>query len=338
MKSIRLNEPGCFEFLDTEYPGKPPIGQALVRVEHVGLCGTDIHAFGGKQPFFEYPRILGHELGVVIEELGSERGPLEVGMHCSVEPYLSQPLGRAFARGKTNCSASTQCLGVHVDGGMRAFVHLPIEKLHPSRLDTESLALVETLCIGHHAVKRARLMGDESVAVVGMGPIGLGVATFARLSGCDVVCCDLSEERLAKAGELVSGVEILKFEKSAEATGVWERSGSALPEVVFDCTGNNRSMEASIGLADFGGCVVFVGITKCAISFPGPDFHKRELSLIGSRNAVAEDFRSVIGHLEARRIDVSPWITHRCAAERFPQELETWLMPDSGLLKGVIAF
>ncbi|MBT5815764.1 MAG: alcohol dehydrogenase catalytic domain-containing protein, partial [Opitutales bacterium] len=132
MDTIRLIEPGAFELIDTEEPEPPSEGMALVKVLHVGLCGTDIHAFQGNQPFFSYPRILGHELGVAIVALGENCGNLKVGMRCSVEPYLSHSGDRAFARGKTNCSSSTQCMGVHVDGGMRERILIPADKLHPS--------------------------------------------------------------------------------------------------------------------------------------------------------------------------------------------------------------
>ncbi len=338
MDTLRLVEPGRFEFTQTEFVEDRGEGIATVRVRHVGLCGTDIHAYAGRQPFFDYPRILGHELGVEIETLLGDCGGLEPGMRCSVEPYLAETGDRAFARGKTNCAASTRCLGVHVDGGMRERISLPARLLHPSSEPTDRLALVETLCIGHHAVERAALEGDERVAVVGMGPIGLGVALFARLEGASVVCIDISETRLEKAQELVAGVEMLKLEAGSSLSESWDRSCGERPEVVWDCTGNKGSMEASIELPGFGGRMVLVGIHNGEIAFSDPSFHKRELSLIGSRNARANNFKQVIGHMETGRIDVSPWITHRCAASAFPSEVDRWLKPGSGLLKGIIEF
>ncbi|MFL3658075.1 MAG: zinc-binding alcohol dehydrogenase family protein [Opitutales bacterium] len=338
MDTIRLIEPGAFELIDTEEPEPPLKGIALVKVLHVGLCGTDIHAFQGNQPFFSYPRILGHELGVEIVALGEGCGDLKVGVRCSVEPYLSHSGDRAFARGKTNCSSSTQCMGVHVDGGMRERILIPAEKLHPSNLDTDQLALVETLCIGHHAVERAALQGDETIAVIGMGPIGLGVSTFANLSGAEVVCIDISQGRLDKAQQLIPGVRTLLLENGKLLNESWSMIEEEAPEVVFDCTGNKGSMEASVELPGFGGRIVFVGIYNGSLSFSDPSFHKRELSIVSSRNARAWNFKEVIGLMESGKLEIDPWITHRCALREFPDQVDDWLQPDSGLLKGVIEF
>jgi len=339
MLAVVLEKPGRLALADTEKPAKPGPGEALLRVRQVGLCGTDIHAYRGRQPFFEYPRVLGHELGVEIEAVGSGVSHLRPGDRCSVEPYLSAPGDVAYERGRTNCSASTVCLGVHVDGGMRERIVAPADKLHPSAaLPFEQLALVETLCIGHHAVERAALLGDELVAVVGLGPIGLATLQFALLQGVKAVAADVSEERLDQAAALAPGLRTLRVDPQTPPAENWKALGLPAPEVVWDCTGSQASMQASIGLADFGGRVVFVGIHNGEIAFDAPFFHRRELSLLSSRNATKRNFRSVIQLLENGQIDVAPWITHRCEAAEFPARLPEWLGPGSGLLKGVIAF
>lgn len=339
MKTVRLNEPGKFELLDTDHPGSPGAGEALVRVKHVGLCGTDIHAFHGRQPFFDYPRITGHELGVIIEELGEGVGGLKIGQRCSVEAYLAKPGDLAFSRGKTNCTSTTQCLGVHVDGGMREHFIVPANKLHPSRLSTEHLALVEMLCIGNHAVERAALLGDEVIAVIGAGPIGLGAIQFARQADTRVIAVDLSEERLARCKEAFPDVETLKIVPGGESLAeVFTARFGCRPEVVIECTGNKQSMEAAIGLPDFGGRIVMVGIFMGDLVFNDPDFHKRELSIIGSRNATARNFKAVIAQLESGRVNPDTWITHHCTAEEFPERIKDWIKPGSGLIKGIVSF
>jgi len=340
MKAIRLQAPGAFELIELPEVEASQLkaGEAVVRIRYVGVCGTDIHAYHGRQPFFSYPRILGHELGVEVEAVGPGVSHVNPGQRCSVEAYLSEPGDRAFARGKTNCSASTKCLGVHVDGGMRERLVLPANKLHPSTLPTRSLALVETLCIGHHAVERAGLIGDETAAVIGMGPIGLGVLQFARLAGTQAVAVDVSAERLDKAKALYPGLSTLQLQPGASLLDSWKAAGYELPEVVWDCTGNKQSMEASMGLPNFGGRMVLVGIFNGDLSFNHPDIHKRELSLLCSRNATAVNFRSVIHLMECGLVDPDAWITHECDFAEFPGLIDQWLSPGSGLLKGVIRF
>ncbi|MCB1121470.1 MAG: zinc-binding alcohol dehydrogenase family protein [Verrucomicrobiae bacterium] len=339
MKTVVLQKPGTFELVDTPDPGSPGPGEVRVRVKHVGICGTDIHAYHGRQPFFDYPRITGHELGVIIEELGEGVEGLEIGQHCSVEAYLARPGDKAFERGKTNCTSTTQCLGVHVDGGMRESVILPANKMHPSSLSTEHLALVEMLCIGHHAVERAALLGDELIAVVGVGPIGLGVIQFARQPGTRVVAIDISKERLEKCKTAFPDVETLCLIPGGEsALDAFRSKFGRQPEVVIECTGSKVSMESSILLPDFGGRIVMVGFFMGELTFSNPDFHKRELSILGSRNATARNFQDVIRQLEAGTVNPDTWITHHCTADEFPGRIDEWLKPEEGLIKGIVSF
>lgn len=339
MNTVILKEPGLFVFEQTPEPPKPGPDEVLVRVKHVGICGTDIHAYHGRQPFFDYPRITGHELGVIIHELGEGVEGFEVGQKCSVEAYLAKPGDLAFSRGKTNCTSTTQCMGVHVDGGMRELFIVPADKLHPSELCTEHLALVEMLCIGNHAVERAALEGDEFIAVIGAGPIGLGAIQFAQQPGAKVVAVDISQDRLTKCKEAFPHVETFCIEANGEPlVDAFKARFGFLPEVVIECTGNKQSMEAAILLPDFGGRIVMVGIYAGDLVFSDPDFHKRELSIIGSRNATARNFKDVISQLEAGKVNPNTWITHRCAAAEFPGLIEDWLKPESGLIKGIVSF
>src|SRR5262249_27726545 len=182
-----LEQPSRLVVSENAPPGKPRDGEALVKVRRLGVCGTDLHAFRGKQPFFTYPRRLGHELGVEVVEVGPEVTGLKAGDLCSVEPYLT--CGRCIAcrSGKTNCCMELKCLGVHTDGGMCEFITLPANKLHTStKLSLEQLALVETLGIGAHGVNRANLQRDEWALVLGAGPIGLAAIQFAKAAGAGV--------------------------------------------------------------------------------------------------------------------------------------------------------
>src|SRR5258708_9601726 len=171
MRTIVLDKPRQLAVVDGRAARAPGPAEALVRVQRIGICGTDLHAYMGEQPFFSYPRVLGHELGVEVVEAGPDAGGLRPGDRCAVEPYLSCGACIACRAGKTNCCARLQVLGVHADGGMRELMTLPARALH--RSDTPSppqLALLEPPCLGAHAVARAGIEAGEGALVLGARP------------------------------------------------------------------------------------------------------------------------------------------------------------------------
>ena len=288
LKTLTLLKPGEFSESDAPAPQTPAGGEALVRVRRVGICGTDLHAFQGNQPFFSYPRILGHELGVEVVALGvGDSHGLKPGDRCAVEPYLNCGTCIACRRGKTNCCTSLKVLGVHTDGGMREVIAVPITKLHRSEtLSLEQLALVETLSIGSHAVDRSAIEADEWALVIGAGPIGLAVMQFAATAGARVIAMDMNSDRLAFCREK------LHVEKTVHAgDGALDQlraiTGGDMPTVVFDATGSAASMTASFQYVASGGRLVFVGIVLADISFHDPDFHRKEITLLATRNSTA---------------------------------------------------
>src|SRR5215211_1019265 len=197
MKALSLEAPGQWKRLDIPAPARPGPGEALVRVHNVGICGTDISGYLGKMPFFSYPRIPGHELGVEVVAVGEGVKNVKVGDKAAVEPYINCQKCYSCTRGHTNCCENHQTLGVHIDGGLRPLFTVPARKLHVStKLTYEQLALVETLGIGLHAINRANPKPDETVLVIGAGPIGLATIELAKLAGSRVVVMDLNEQRL----------------------------------------------------------------------------------------------------------------------------------------------
>lgn len=338
MKTIILEEPGRFAVTETHPPEAVSAGEALVRVRCVGICGTDLHAYRGRQPFFSYPRILGHELGVEIVALGEGAGDLKVGDRCAVEPYLNCGTCIACRRGKTNCCVNLKVLGVHTDGGMRPYIKVPASKLHASRtLSLEQLALVETLGIGAHAVDRAGLEKGENVLVIGAGPIGLGVIQFARASGARVMVLDVNEDRLALCRERVGVEHTVPWSDSALST-VAEMTDGDLPTAVFDATGNPDSMMSAFKYAANGGRVVYVGLFQGDVTFHDPEFHRKELTLFATRNSRGADFRRIIGLLESGQVDTDPWVTHRAKCDDLIAAFPGWLDPAQKVLKAVVEF
>lgn len=335
MKTVVLDKPGKFRVEDRP-PPRPTPGEALVRVRRIGICGTDIHAYAGRQPFFEYPRVLGHELGVEIIEInGPPPAGMTPGARAAVEPYLNNPESPASKLGRPNCCEELQVLGVHIDGGMRPLMTVPVEKLHVSdQLDFEQLALVETLGIGAHGVARAGVKAGENVLVIGAGPIGVGVIQAARAAGAVVGVMDVSPERLSFCREQLGATHLLDGAHPGAEKLVREAFGGRLPDVVLDATGNRASMERSFQWPAHGGRLVFVGLVRERLCFDDPEFHRRELTLCASRNATPDDFRNVLRMMEEGRIDVRPMITHRLSLTELPEHFET-LVRSPGLLKAV---
>jgi 2-desacetyl-2-hydroxyethyl bacteriochlorophyllide A dehydrogenase len=229
-------------------------------------------------------------------------------------------------------------LGVHVDGGMREFITVPVEKLHPSNtLTLDQLALVETLCIGAHAVNRAQLIKGEHVFVIGAGPIGLAIIQFAQVAGAQVAVMDMNDNRLQFCREHID-IEYSIGAADDAVARLQELTNGEMPTAVFDATGNPQSMQAAFNFPAHGGRLVFVGLFQGEVTFDDPNFHRRELTLLSSRNATPADFRHVMAMMETGAVDTTPWITHRASPATLLQEFPTWLQPQSGVVKAMLEF
>ena len=337
MKAIQLSEPGTLVSILLPEPSAPGSGEALVRVSRIGVCGTDIHAYAGKQPFFSYPRILGHELGVQVIATGNGVMNVKPGDKCSVEPYINCQKCIACRRGKPNCCTELKVLGVHTDGGMREQFLVPARKLHPSaKLPFDQLALVETLGIGCHAVERAQLEAGEFTLVIGAGPIGLGAMQFALEKGAQVIVLDINEARLDFCQRQLGVSHAINGSKENVLDALKRITSNELPTAVFDATGNPKSMMGSFEFPAHGGRLVFIGLFQGEVTFNDPNFHKRELTLMGSRNAQSRDFSRIISLIEAGRINPTPWITHRGSFDEVVNEFPAWTEPKTGVIKAMI--
>ncbi len=332
---VVLAEPGQF-LLRQGSLAEPAPGEARLRIHRIGVCGTDWHAFRGRQPFFEYPRVLGHELAA---EIVAVNGPSEfsVGDLVAVEPYLNDPDSPASQKGKTNCCESLRCLGVHCDGGMRPEINMPIKKLlHADGIALEQIALVEMLCIGAHAVNRANPDASETALVLGAGPIGMSVITFLRSRVDRLVVADLDAARLAFCREGLGVKETLRLSEGINLErAVRDAFSGQLPDLVFDATGSGASMRSTFRLAAHGGKIIFVGLFLGEIPFDDPNFHRRELTLLASRNATSGEFSQVLNAIERGEVDVSSWITHRMRLEEVPERFPI-LANDPTVRKAVI--
>ncbi len=312
-------------------PSPPGRGEVLVRTLRVGICGTDLHAYAGRQPMIRYPLVPGHELAVEVEAVGEPAGAftsetsLRPGDLCTVVPYLADGTCHACRRGLSNCCHTLRVLGVHVDGGMRTRLLLPATSLiRATGLSADEAALTEMLAISLHAVKRAAITSPDSVVVVGTGPIGLGCLAFATRITNRVAAVDSDPDRLA-AAQVTSGAAAFAPDGSLPER-LAEHFGGHLPTVVIDATGSAAAMASSLQLAAHGARIVYVGHTGAELRLSNPLIHQRELTICASRNATKEDFAEVLTALADGGLSATDWITHRVKPNELPAALESWTL------------
>ncbi|WP_437188135.1 zinc-binding alcohol dehydrogenase family protein [Planctomicrobium sp. SH668] len=338
MRAIRLEEPKRFVEIEVPHPGAPLAGHALVRTHRMGICGTDISGYLGKMPFFAYPRIPGHELGVEVLAVGEGVSNVSVGDRCSVEPYMN--CGDCFAcrRGQGNCCAKLNVIGVMIDGGLCEEFHIRADKLHASKkLNYDQLALVETLAIGCHATDRGAPEKGTHTLIIGAGPIGLSVLEFTRLTGTTVTVMDMNAERLKFCRETYGIEHTIQYRgDGSEIEQMNTITNGDRYLVVTDATGSNRSMSGALRYVSQTGRLVYVGITTAEVSFLHPQLHKPEVSILGSRNAMPSDFTRIIRLIEEGTIDTAPWITHRIDYAEFTHSFEAFTKPETGAIKALV--
>ena len=336
MKTLVCLNPEVFEYQEREAP--PSLsGRSILQVKRIGICGTDLHAFEGTQPYFDYPRVLGHELSGDLVE-GENISDIKTGDKITIMPYFHCGTCVACRHGITNCCVNMKVCGVHIDGGMTEYLSVPNYALIPGEgLSYEELALVEPLAIGAHAIRRARVTEGENVLVMGAGPIGLGVMEYAKLSGGKVIALDLNEGRLRfcrnflKVDYTINGAEVDVAEALREITN------GDFPTVVIDATGSGRAIAAGFSYLAHGGRYILVGLQKGDISFSHPEFHKREATLMSSRNATREDFETVIQSLKTGKVKALNYITHRVEFSEVKDTFSQWLNPANGVIKAMVS-
>lgn len=295
MKSIVCHAPQKMEIMiNQDLKTTLAKQEVLINIKRIGVCGTDIHAYGGNQPFFTYPRILGHELSGIVEDIGGSVEGIKKGDIVAVLPYMNCGQCIACSNGKENCCVDMKVVGVHRDGGMAETLTIPAKQVVVvNQLSLDEAAIIEPLGIGAHAIRRANIQKGETVLVIGAGPIGMGIARFAKLAGATTMIMDINEERLQSCKTWTeSDVSILAGEGAYQA--VLDGNDGELPTIVIDATGNKGSMLKAFDFVSHGGKLIYVGLIKDVISFDGPEFHAKELTLMGSRNATKKDFEYVI--------------------------------------------
>ena len=334
MRALRCDEPGRLTVVRQETPTRGD-GDVLVRIRRVGVCGTDYHIFHGNQPYLDYPRVIGHELaGEVVE--APPGSTLAAGEVVCIEPYIYCGECRACRLDKTNCCQRLQVLGVHRDGGACEYITVPERNVLPAGdLGFDEAAMVEFLAIGAHGVHRSGAGPSSRVAIVGAGPIGIAAAIFMKLRGADVSVIDINARRLAFCQDSI-GVD-RTFEVSPDIDDrLKAATGGDFFDVVLDATGSPAAMGKGFSYVGHGGTYVLLSIVRADITFNDPEFHKRETSLLGSRNATRRDFETVLDAMRRGAVPVSALASHRGGLDDAPDLIPLWSMPDTGVIKALV--
>ena len=335
MKTMVCTTPGHLEYTTGAMP-QPEKGRAIIKIKRIGICGTDLHAFEGTQPFFDYPRILGHELSGELISCDDAPG-FTLGEAVTFIPYFNCRTCVACRNGKPNCCVTLNVCGVHTDGGMVEYLSVPSYALvHGEGLSFDELALVEPLAIGAHGVRRAAIAKGEYVLVIGAGPIGLGTMEFARIAGGKVISLDVNEKRLAFCKEKLQVAHTVHALGADVASQLATITNGDMPTIIIDATGNLKAINNSFKYMAHGARYVLIGLQKGDISFSHPDFHKREGTLMSSRNATRQDFEHVITCMKSKLVDPTTYITHRVTFDQVKEQFESWLQPASGVIKAIV--
>jgi threonine dehydrogenase-like Zn-dependent dehydrogenase len=322
MRALVLKKPGEAAVEIVPDPVRRP-DQVLLKVRNVGLCGTDLNSFRGKNPLITYPRVLGHEIAATVVETSGLRPDLAEGACVAVSPYSSCGSCPSCRRSRPNACQFCQTMGVMRDGGLTEFIQAPAEDIFPAKLSLSELCIVEPLSIGFHAAARGRVTAEDTVAVIGCGGVGLGAIAGASFRGARVIAIDVEADKLdvaykAGAAYLINTASEPLGERLRELT-----AGSG-PDVVIEAVGRPETFRAAVELVAFSGRVVYIGYAKEDVAYETRLFVQKELEILGSRNAIADNFREVIRMLEDKRFPVADYITEVVPLDAAAEMLRRW--------------
>jgi len=335
MRSLICKQPYQFEYADINVP-ELTSDHAIIKIKHIGICGTDLHAFEGTQPYFTYPRILGHELSGDLIDFDNADGFIP-GDVVTIIPYFNCGACIACRNNKPNCCVNLKVCGVHIDGGMVEYFSVPSYSLVKGEgLSYDELALIEPLAIGAHGISRADVKEGEFVLIIGAGPIGLGTMEFARIAGGKVIAMDVNEKRLKFCKEKMNVEYTIHAANNNAMEQLKEITNGNMPTVVIDATGNLQAINNAFQYMAHGGRYILIGLQKGEICFSHPEFHKREASIMSSRNATRKDFEYVMSSRKKGLIHPLSYITQRVKFEEVKDKFESLLHSDSGVIKAII--
>jgi threonine dehydrogenase-like Zn-dependent dehydrogenase len=339
MKALFLTQVGKSEVFEIDKP-IPKSGEVLLKVEMVGFCGGDMNGFKGLFPLQEYPNILGHEVGAVIEELGADvPSHLRIGSKVTLYPYLACGTCVACRKGRPNACKTNKTMGVRRPGAMTRFVCAPWQDLFVSdQLSVRELALAEPLTVGFHAVARGRVDSQDIVAVLGCGIVGLGAVAAAVNRHATVIAIDLDDAKLAIARK-IGVANTINPSKEDLHQRLQEITNGDGPDVIIEAVGSPSTYRSAVEEVAFLGRVVCIGYAKAPVEFNTSLFVQKEIEILGSRNCVGKsDFPEVLSYLEAKKFPVEDVISKVISIDEGPETLKSWAENPQGIIKIMIDF
>lgn len=323
MKALVLAGPGDASVQQVEPPSAPAGDEILLDVRYVGLCGSDLNSYRGRNPLVSYPRILGHEVAATVAALNPNHPEWQPGTAVALSPYTSCGRCASCRRGRPNACQFNETLGVQRDGALRELIAVPASRLYRADLSLKELCLVEPLTVGFHAVARGRVASADTVLVFGCGGVGLGAIAGAAFRGATVIGADLDDSKLATARNAGAAHTINTATMDLHAQ-LADLTGGRGPDVVIEAIGLPQTFRAAVEEVAFTGRVVYIGYAKEQVTYETRLFVQKELDILGARNAQPEDFREVIRMLEARRFPVDAAVTHLVPLAEAPAILRAW--------------
>ncbi len=337
MRALFIENPGQVKVGEMEKPS-PAAGEVLLRIRMVGLCGSDVNSFRGKNPMVSFPRIPGHEIAATIEAVG-EGVPVEfqAGMDVTLSPYTACGACPSCRRGRPNACRSNQTLGVQRNGALTEYVTAPWGKLLPApKLSLRELCLVEPLTVGFHAARRGEVAAADVVAVLGAGTVGLGAIAAARHRGARVIAVDIDDIKLGLAKK-AGAAETINAKREPIVEALQRATAGDGPDVVIEAVGSPETFRAAVEAVAFTGRVVYIGYAKEPVSYETKLFVQKELDIRGSRNALIEDFRDVIEVLSHGMFPVEETITCVVPLEKTGEVLQEWSTNPQAFSKILVA-
>jgi threonine dehydrogenase-like Zn-dependent dehydrogenase len=319
MKAIVLRGPGEIAIEDRPEP-KPATGEVLLKVNIIGLCGSDLNSYRGKNPMVSFPRIPGHEISATVVE---GVAGFKTGDQVTLSPYTSCGKCAACHRGRPNACLNNQTLGVQRDGGLTEYLAVPPEKLYTANLSLKELCLVEPLTVGFHAVARGRITSSDTVAIIGCGGVGLGAVAASGFRGARTIGVDVDDAKLEIARK-AGATELINTNRDDLHTKLAALTDGFGPDVIIEAIGLPSTFRAAVEEVAFTGRVVYIGYAKEPVAYETRLFVQKELDILGSRNALPEDFREVIRMLKEHRFPVVDAVSKIVPLEETPEAIAAW--------------
>jgi 2-desacetyl-2-hydroxyethyl bacteriochlorophyllide A dehydrogenase len=322
MKALVLQEPGEVNVGTVSDP-TPAADEVLLQVRSVGLCGSDLNSYRGKNPMISYPRILGHEVAATVVASSKTHPQFAAGVNVTLSPYTQCGKCPSCLRGRPNACQFNETMGVQRDGALAEFISVPAGKLYAANLSIKELCLVEPLTVGFHAVSRGRVTADDTVAIIGCGGVGLGAVAASGFRRARTIGIDVDDAKLAIAKQS-GATDTINTSREDMHARLQELTGGRGPDVIIEAIGLPQTFRAAVEEVAFTGRVVYIGYAKEPVAYETRLFVQKELDILGSRNALPEDFREVIRMLEEGRFPVDQAVSHQVLLSDAPEILKAW--------------